>query len=201
MNSSIYQRSAKYTTTTHNLAVQRTLRDEVAQRPLIFNLGIRMSCFSECNCECGKEGEEFDKIILSETNFDVTATQLAHSNMGWFCGFVDLRENHWPISKDDGVYLLWKKDDYCPVHGIFHSKALYVGKGRVKSRIYDHAKNKGFTEEDIVYFTFLDVPNRKAKYIEQLLLDLYDFPINRAENKGKGTLCAYISQQEADFGS
>jgi hypothetical protein len=136
-----------------------------------------MICYEECDCECGQEGEEFDRIVLSETNFDVTASQLAHSNMGWFCGFDDLHENQWPISKDDGVYLLWEKNDYCPVHEKFHSKALYVGKGRVKRRIYDHAKNKGFTE------------------------DLYDFPLNLLENRGRGNLCAYISQEEADFGS
>ncbi|WP_252106579.1 MULTISPECIES: hypothetical protein [unclassified Halomonas] len=164
-------------------------------------LGTIMSCYEECDCNCGQEGKEFDRIILSETNFDVTASQLAHSSMGWFCGFDDLHDNQWPISKDGGVYLLWEKNDYCPVHENFHSKALYVGKGRVKARIYAHAKNKGFTEENIVYFTFLEMPNRKSKYIEQLLLDLYDFPLNRAENNGRGKLCAYISQEEADFGS
>ncbi|WP_446811027.1 hypothetical protein ACH50O_05520 [Methylomonas sp. 2BW1-5-20] len=160
-----------------------------------------MSCYSECDCSCGPEGEKFDSIIRSETNFGITSNDLIHSNMGWFCGFDNLKQIRWPISKDDGVYILWEKNDYCSEHNLFHSKAIYVGKGQVKTRIYRHAKNKGFTEENLVYFTFVDIENRKAKYIEQLLLDLYDFPLNKAEKRGVNKFCGYITQGEADFGS
>jgi len=160
-----------------------------------------MSCYTVCSCSCGIEGREFDKHIKAETRIDVSAFDLAHSNMGWFCGFDDLKFCKWPLSNDDGVYLLWEKNDYCTEHQLFHSKALYVGKGQVKKRIYDHAKNKGFTEENLVYFTFLDIKNRKAKYIEQLLLDIYRFPLNKAENSGSANFCSYITQSEADFGS
>jgi hypothetical protein len=83
----------------------------------------------------------------------------------------------------------------------FSATALYVGKGRVKKRIFEHAKNKGFTEGRIVYFTFVNISNRKAKYVEQLLLDLYDFPLNKSENRGSESFCAYITQRESDFGS
>lgn len=160
-----------------------------------------MGCYNECECCCGVEGHEFNEIIGVETKIKVSALDLAHSNMGWFCGFDDLKNGNWPISKNGGVYLLWEKNDYCPEHERFHAKALYVGKGYVKKRIFNHAKNKGFTEEDIVYFTFLDIPNRQAKYIEQLLLDLYDFPLNKSENPGRERFCAYITQKEADFAS
>jgi hypothetical protein len=160
-----------------------------------------MTCFTECQCNCGLEGIEFDRIIKHETNFQTSMHELAHSNMGWFCGFDDLIFCDWPLSRNSGVYLLWEKDGYCSKHEMFHCSALYVGKGRVKARIFDHAKNKGFTEEDLIYFTFLELENRKAKYIEQLLLDLYFLPLNKAENTGKGKLCAYIDQSEADFGT
>ncbi|CAD6881637.1 hypothetical protein [Methylomonas albis] len=159
-----------------------------------------MTCYTECDCCCSAEGHEFDEIISEETLIEVSAKDLAHSNLGWFCGFDDLKNGAWPISENDGVYLLWEKNDYCPKHDRFHARALYVGKGFVKKRIFDHAKNKGFTEDNIVYFTFIDIANRKAKYVEQLLLDLYDFPLNKAENLGTGRFCGYITQSEADLG-
>lgn len=160
-----------------------------------------MNCYSECECTCGAEGVEFDKISSTEASFTISAKQLAHSNMGWFSDLDDLRDNQWPISEDDGVYILWEKDDYCETHNLFHAKALYVGKGLVKKRIYAHAKSKKFSESLLVYFIFLNIENRKAKYVEQLLLDLYDFPLNKAENTGTEIFCAYISQCEADFGT
>lgn len=153
-----------------------------------------------CLC-CGEEAKEFKEIVKKEVKFNITPNKLFHENIGWFCGLDDLKINNWPISKDDGVYLLWEKIDYCPQHKLFISEALYVGKGNIKKRIYDHAKNKGFTEENLVYFSFLDIPNRSAKYIEQLLLDLYKFPLNKAENNGQAVLYSYLTQTEVDFGT
>ncbi len=127
--------------------------------------------------------------------------ELAHSNMGWFVGFPDPCFDDWKMSNDSGVYMLWEKDDYCASHELFHCKALYVGKGAVKARIWEHSKSKRFSEDEITYFTFVFMENRKAKYIEQLILDLYDIPLNKAENRGAQLLCSYIDQGEADFGS
>jgi hypothetical protein len=73
-----------------------------------------MNYFNDSDCGCGSEGHEFDEIIKAETQFELAAKELAHSNLGWFCGFDDLRDGAWPISDDDGVYLLWEKDGYCP---------------------------------------------------------------------------------------
>lgn len=50
----------------------------------------------------------------------------------------------------------------------------------------------------IIYFTFFPCENRKAKYIEQLFLDIYDLPLNTVENKGSETMCAYFTQSEVD---
>jgi hypothetical protein len=105
------------------------------------------------------------------------------------------------MSNEAGVYLLWEKDDYCAAHQMFHSRALYVGKGAVKARIWQHSKEKRPFEDEITYFSFVFMENRKAKYVEQLILDIYNLPLNTAENRGSGTLCSYISQTEADFGS
>lgn len=127
--------------------------------------------------------------------------ELAHSNMGWFIGSSDPCFDDWKMSNESGVYILWEKDDYCPKHERFHCKALYVGKGAVKARIWEHSKTKRFYGDAITYFTFLLMENRKAKYIEQLILDLYEVPLNKAENPGADLLCAYIDQSEADFGS
>ena len=158
-------------------------------------------CFLDCPCNCRSTDTRFDCLLASETNFEITVQRLALSNVGWFCDLDDLRFNEWRISKTSGVYALWHKDEYCADHDLFHCKALYIGKGRVKSRIYNHAKTKHFGDANLVCFSYLEIPNRKAKYVEQLLLDLYNFPMNSNENTGKGKLCYYLTQSQADFGT
>ena len=54
------------------------------------------------------------------------------------------------------------------------------------------------SEEMLVYFTYVELPNRIAKYVEQLLLDTYELPLNISENRGDRTLCAYFTQGEVD---
>lgn len=97
-----------------------------------------------------------------------------------------------------GFMSFWHKDDYCCVHDRFHMRALYVGKGMIEQRLLQHWKDKDFSEEMLVYWTSLEMPNRQAKYVEQLLLDLYKFPHNKSENKGRGLLCAHFEQVEVD---
>lgn len=50
----------------------------------------------------------------------------------------------------------------------------------------------------LIYFTFFPCENRRSKFIEQLLLDIYYLPLNTAENSGTTKLCAYFSQFEVD---
>ncbi|WP_156389439.1 hypothetical protein [Brevundimonas sp. Root1423] len=50
----------------------------------------------------------------------------------------------------------------------------------------------------MIYVTHLILPNRIAKYVEQLLLDLYDFPYNKRENYGSKRLCTHLDQFEVD---
>lgn len=155
-------------------------------------------CFPHCSCNCRTTDSSFDSILATETSFGITVEQLATSNIGWFCNFDDLRYCNWQISKLSGVYALWHKDEYCPQHKLYHCKALYVGKGFVQSRIFNHAQKKDFGSADLVYFSYIEVLNRQAKYIEQLLLDLYDFPLNISENSGRAKLCLYLTQSAVD---
>jgi hypothetical protein len=77
-------------------------------------------------------------------------------------------------------------------------RSLYTGKGLFSNRIKNHWKTKETSAEMLIYYSFYACENRIAKYLEQLLLDIYDFPLNRSENKGKEMLCAYYTQMEVD---
>jgi hypothetical protein len=81
---------------------------------------------------------------------------------------------------------------------MFHMRAPYVGKGDIGKRLLDHWNRKDFSEELLVYWTYLELKNRQAKYYEQLLLDLDRFPFNKAENNGRGLLCAHFNRVEVD---
>lgn len=158
-------------------------------------------CFDGiCECSCNTIFPEFDQILAAETNFGITFYELCHSNIGWFSdkSIVDHHIGEWDIKKTDGVYLLWHKDGYCATHEMFHMRCLYVGKGNIPLRLIDHWKKKDFSEEMLVYWTYLAMPNRRAKYVEQLLLDLFAIPFNKAESRGNETLCAYFTQGEVD---
>jgi hypothetical protein len=130
---------------------------------------VSSACFEVYSCSCGKGGRRFDQMVASETNFGITMRHLAHSNNGWFAGFSDPGYHDWQVRNESGVYMLWEKHDYCAIHGLYHSKALYVGKGAVKARIWGHSKRKRFIQDEITYFTFILMENRIAKYIEQLI--------------------------------
>ena len=160
-----------------------------------------MSCYSCCSCECLKTPLDFDAAIAAETRFTWRLHDVCHSNIGWYTDKT-ISDQHlikdW-IAKDAiGAYVLWHKDEYCEIHGMFHMRALYVGKGQIGKRLLTHWKGKDFSEEMLVYWTFLEMPNRQAKYCEQLLLDTYRVPLNKAESTGELLLCAHFTQTEVD---
>lgn len=158
-------------------------------------------CFDGvCECSCNKAFPDFDRIIREETKFDITLDWLCRSNIGWFGdkSHADHLIGEWDIEKTDGVYLLWHKNGYCADHQIYHMRCLYVGKGIIPLRLFDHWNKKDFSEEMLVYWTYLEMPNRHAKYVEQLLLDLFAIPFNKSESRGRQTLCAYLTQYEVD---
>lgn len=157
-------------------------------------------CFEGCDCHCEDSPSDFDKTILEETRFGITLRDITHNNVCWYTdksmddsGLKGLR-----FSDPEGIYILWHKNDYCPVHELFHMRALYVGKGNAKRRLVNHWAKKNTSEEMLIYFSFFPCRNRIAKYIEQLFLDTYNIPLNKSENTGKHTLCAYFTQEEVD---
>jgi hypothetical protein len=159
-----------------------------------------MTCYEVCDCECGDEDELFDRIRTSETNFAPTLYDLCHSNIGWYNdkSLCDAHLGAFGLSRALGVYVLWHKDGYCAEHDMFHMRALYVGKGALHSRLYDHYRRKDFSKELLVYWTYLELPNRIAKYYEQLILDTYALPKNKQESTGDAQLCAHFTQAQAD---
>ena len=158
-------------------------------------------CFEGlCTCSCHTTFTDFNATIGKETNFGITLEDMCRSNIGWFGdkSVCDHLIGEWDIEKTDGVYLLWHKDGYCATHEMFHMRCLYVGKGNIPLRLIDHWKKKDFSGEMLVYWTYLEMPNRQAKYVEQLILDLFKIPFNKSESRGARTLCAYLTQNEVD---
>ncbi len=160
-----------------------------------------MPCYSCCSCQCLRSPRDFDLAVEEETRFSWRLRDVCHSNIGWYTDRTICDEHlldEWISKEAFGVYVLWHKDDYCEHHEMFHMRALYVGKGQVGKRLLSHWKCKDFSEEMLVYWTFLEIPNRQAKYCEQLLLDTYRVPLNKAETTGELLFCAHFSQSEVD---
>lgn len=160
-----------------------------------------MPCHSSCSCECFEAPPHFNSSIEAETLFTWRLHDICHSNIGWYTDktISDLHFlNKWITKGALGIYVLWHKDDYCDIHNTFHMRALYVGKGQIARRLLAHWKKKDFSEEMLVYWTYLEMPNRQAKYCEQLLLDIYNVPLNKAESAGKLSLCTHFKQSEVD---
>ena len=159
-----------------------------------------MKCF-QCGCSCNHEDFEFDEMFQKELRLPLTLHTLTHSNIGWYVD-RETGDSHmlteWFKNSDNGIYFLWYKDEYCDIHHLFHFQCLYVGKGSAAKRIADHWLKKNFDTEGLVYFTFFRCENRVAKYIEQLVLDIYDVPFNKYEKRGRKKLCGYFTQNEVD---
>ena len=158
-------------------------------------------CFEECGCRCDQAADdEFDLIANSELVKPILLHRLARKNIGWFSDKTICHHHieDWNLNQVEGIYILWHKSDYCAEHERFHMRALYVGKGNIGARFRSHWKNKDFSEELLIYFTYVALPNRLSKYIEQLLLDLYNLPLNKSENPGRKVLCQHFTQFEVD---
>ena len=157
-------------------------------------------CYESCECRCGEADGAFDAIVARETRFAIRLDDICRANIGWYGdkSLDDSGVGDWGLKGRSGLYFLWHKDDYCPHHERFHMRALYVGKGGFDRRLRSHWQGKDTSDEMLVYFSFVELENRIAKYVEQVLLDLYQFPLNTAENPGRGRLCAHFSQGEVD---
>jgi hypothetical protein len=152
-----------------------------------------MSCHRPCGCRCGVTGDLFDRALVTETTLDLRlADLLEHSGTEWLTPRgLDGLNPRGSFRQAHGVYVLWKQEGYCPEHEREHMTAQYAGQGRVPDRVYNHWLCKRIDAELAVYATTWYGPTRLAKYLEQLLLDIYDFPLNVAENRGDRRLCAH----------
>jgi hypothetical protein len=156
-------------------------------------------CFHEiCDCTCEQQTPDFDRIVEEETRLAYKLRQLCRGSIGWL-----LADEHFldpNLAQVNGLYFIWEKNGWCELHELYHMKCLYVGKGKIRARLYDHWKQKGFScnYESTIYTTYTEMPNRHAKYLEQLTLDLFRIPMNRAESRGTMTLCAHFGQSDVD---
>lgn len=160
-----------------------------------------VTCFEECGCVCNEGFEAFDSAIASEMASHLKLREVLEHRVVWYHdqtveleddGFGRFEVRSWGLSETSGVYVLWRQAGYCTLHECEHMQAFYVGKaGRnVESRLMIHRDEKSVS--DTVLATYVSIwpcANRLAKYIEQLLLDLYDFPLNTSENHGTRRLC------------
>jgi len=157
---------------------------------------------SKLNCEfgCCETRNDFDKILLSEIKCDLSLRKICHSNIGWFFDktICESQIDEWGLGSKSGIYILWHKSDYCNVHNLYPMRALYVGKGNIRRRFKKHYENKDFSDAMIIYFSFIEISNRLSKYIEQLILDIYNIPYNKCENLGSKILYSFFDQGEVD---
>lgn len=154
----------------------------------------------DCGCSCGAVDTVFDETAAAELRTPPMLNELCRTNIAYYCDrTIDgVLVRNWPLKGRSGVYVLWHKDEYCAGHQNFHMCALYVGKGAFDARKLDHWATKPTADIQLVYFSYLDLPNRISKYVEQLLLDIYNLPLNVSENRGTTRLCTHFTQCEVD---
>lgn len=163
-------------------------------RRFALSMGISQACYvrwlghedASADCTCPVPADAFDVIAAHELRRPPSLAEVVLA-APLFMFSTEQSEHGVPPQLHSGVYLLWNRIDYCEVHHHQINEALYVGKGDVAVRLRRHYQTKAFPEE-IVFVTHLDLPNRLAKYVEQLLLDLYDMPMNTHENLGRSHL-------------
>ena len=157
------------------------------------------ACF-DCGCSCGSTDDTFDAIAAKELRQPLKLQEICRQNIGWYCdrSLTDAHLGMWGLGRRSGLYFLWHKDEYCAEHQLFHMRALYVGKGIFSRRFRRHWEAQPTVDVQLIYFTYAELPNRLAKYAEQLVLDSYDLPFNSAEKTGHGKLCAHFSQSDVD---
>jgi hypothetical protein len=157
-------------------------------------------CHDECGCDCGDVDTTFDTIAAGELVDPPKLFDICRSNIGWYIdrSIDDHHLEEWSLKSKSGLYILWHKDGYCAEHGMFHMRALYVGKGAFGARMKRHWANQPTADQMLIYFTCAELPNRMSKYVEQLLLDCYDLSLNKNENMGRRTLCTHFTQCEVN---
>jgi hypothetical protein len=154
-------------------------------------------------------------LIVNESSF---CTMIHRYSMSALDG-LELKDLVGGLRGSMGVYHIWRDDDFCDIHQLHNLECVYVGKGKAHTRMLDHMtdslaeeaarrdpdamaalekrraedrkkKKERFLWDEAYWITFFECENRVAKYLEQLFLDTYHFPVNSNENPGKGELWA-----------
>lgn len=162
---------------------------------------VDMTCFEDCECTCydWNQDSPFNRAIESETRLDITLRRLLGSHVGWYHDGQGRRANgdinSMALKNVSGVYILWQQDGYCSEHDAEHLRAYYVGRSgsSIATRLKRHQTSKQVNEVLTTEVSVWQGPSRLAKYLEQLLLDLYRFPLNGNEMRGMHALCHHIS--------
>jgi hypothetical protein len=82
-----------------------------------------------------------------------------------------------------GVYHIWFDHGLASTQKDHIFQAVYVGKGHLNVRLKKQVA-RYLGDLGTVFITVRECENRVAKYLEQLFLDTFDFPLNNAENTG-----------------
>ncbi|MBB3814737.1 hypothetical protein FHY13_003108 [Xanthomonas arboricola] len=100
-----------------------------------------------------------------------------------------------------GIYHIWVDHGATFTQEDHIFQAVYVGKGYLNIRLNKHV-SKYLNELGTVFITVQECENRMAKYLEQLFLDTFNFPLNIAENTGaEGYLYTRAKWKSATTGS
>jgi hypothetical protein len=161
----------------------------------------------QCECENLKH-ERFDSVSNRELRENITVHDVFNSS---YCVMLTIQgidekeelsihETLSDLKGKMGVYGLWIHQSECYDHDMQRMLCLYVGKGKALSRIKSHIVKK-WPEEQLLYVTFYECENRIAKYVEQLFLDSYDFPLNRDENSGEDFLATIWNGERYTLGT
>lgn len=100
-----------------------------------------------------------------------------------------------------GIYHIWFDHGPTSAQEDHILQAVYVGKGHLDIRLRKHVA-KYLKDLGVVFITVQECENRVAKYLEQLFLDTFNFPLNIAENTGvEGYFYTRAKWQSATTGS
>lgn len=141
----------------------------------------------------------FDNVAMQELRDTISCFDLiSHSQYctrlpirsDFVIGDMDHKLYLKELRKKTGLYHLWTHFEHCDDHGTHSMLCVYVGKGVAEVRIDSHVRNKWPSTELEMYVSFTEMPNRLAKYYEQLFLDKYNFLLNVSENTGSEKLYA-----------
>ncbi|NRD26332.1 hypothetical protein [Frigoribacterium sp. VKM Ac-2836] len=148
----------------------------------------------EFNCLDRAADRLFDEAMAVETKFGVNLTDLLDNHDGWYLepsedGIKKFVQGL-GLDKESGVYVLWRAIGFCDVHDKEVYDAVYVGKTGIGigTRLRRHLEAKRLGNGMPVEVTTWRGSNRQAKFVEQLLLDIFAFEANRQENPGTARL-------------